>query len=102
MLSESALAMGVMPIKRRQMRRSKRYIRWKLWKVRKYIRLRAKYLIKKNKIRDATAGSLSERAGHFGEIMEQLRAKFTASDKASDKIKILTVMPASWSIRKLT
>ena len=87
MLSESAVTMGVMPLKRRQMRRSRRYRRWKLWKVRKYIRLRAKYLIKKNKFRGATAGSLSERARHFGEIMEQLRAKFTASDKASDQIR---------------
>ena len=100
MLNESALAMGVTPIKRRQMRRSKRYRRHKLRKVLDTIESKVSDL--DPNIRDAPAGSLSEKAGYFEEIMEQLKAKFTASDKPSDKIKILTVMPASWSIRKLT
>ena len=79
MVNESALAMGVTPIKRRQMRRSKRYRRRKLRKVLDTIESKASVL--DPNIRDAPAGSLSEKAGYFEEIMEQLKAKFTAKLK---------------------
>lgn len=36
----------------------------------------------------------------FGEMMAQLKDKFRKTDKRSEKIKLLTVIPKSWSIRK--
>jgi hypothetical protein len=37
----------------------------------------------------------------FKEIMEQLKQKFNETDIRSEKVKVLTVLPKSWSRRKV-
>ena len=37
----------------------------------------------------------------FKEVILQLKHKFDVSEKVSEKVQVLTVLPQSWSIRKI-
>ena len=36
----------------------------------------------------------------YNEMMEQLKTKFRESQKVSDKVQILTIVPKSWTIQR--
>ena len=99
-IDKSAQALGDSPIRRKRLR-SKRYRRFKMKKIRDAMHTKIMRL-DPDAVPVQCAGDNSDEKGrHFDEMMGQLRHKFKVTDNPSEKIKILTVVPRSWTIRRI-
>ena len=95
----SANALGETPIKRKRLRNSKKYRRAKFMKI-------AGAMENKLKNVDAEFGRQScdgtcEKGKESDEMINELRQKFAESESISDKMRVLTATPRSWSILKV-
>ena len=99
-IDESAQALGATPIVRKRLRRSQRYRRTKLRKIR--ATFMSKVASIDTEIASCAEESDQQKAKCFDEMLDQLREKFNSTNKPSEKIRILTAAPRSWSIRKLS
>ena len=102
-LNESLSLLGGSPVKKRKLSK-KRYV---LQKVEKTASLLQQKMTKIQSESDVSSESSEEtecvdkRASYFDEMITELKAKYKTCTSRSDKIRVLTAAPASWSARKL-
>lgn len=98
-LNQSLHAIGESPLKQDRLRIRDKYVEKKLTKVSE------KFREKMESVKGTAIKSKKENKSKselwFEEIMFQLKDKFQTETKRSEKVKILTVLPKSWSIRMI-
>lgn len=82
-VNEYLTGLGMTPITKRKLQ-SKKYQKKKLKKITEMLQM----------------AGIEEKSSDDGEIIAQLKEKFHTADR-SEKVRILTVLPRSWSIRKI-
>ena len=94
-LNESLTIIGETPITKRKLEQNK-FINNKIRKIDSKVKQKLQYLSPDNLDinREHTENQ------DFQEMMTQLKDKFSNTDKRSEKVKVLTLVPGSWSIRK--
>lgn len=100
-INESLHAIGESPIKKDKLHSRKSYASKKLNKIsdsmkRKFENLKGSSIT----LQEPCTSSLNSKVDDFEELLNQLKNKFESVSKRSEKIKILTLLPRSWSVRK--
>ncbi|KAG1681437.1 Chimeric ERCC6-PGBD3 protein [Nymphon striatum] len=95
-LNKSMLAIGESPIKQRKLSTQKRYPEEKLQQIESTIR---KKLNLKSPTSTETEDPQYEK--ELVELIDQLKEKYKESKERSIKMQILTVLPKSWTIRRI-
>ena len=93
LLNSSLQFAGVSPIKKKRMK-EKKYPKEKIKNVMKVV---------KKKMLNVSSSESEENPIETSEseIIAQLKDKFNSSNRKSEKVQILTILPQSWSIRKI-
>ena len=99
-LNQSVLSsIGESPVSKRKLQRSDRYRKQKARKIQKSV---SKVLQVVSSCEQSISITEEEKQDSDGaEMIEQLKEKFKNCTKKSEKVQVLTVLPQSWSIRKV-
>jgi hypothetical protein len=98
-LNESLSVIGQSPIDRKKVKRP-RYVERKAKSI-KFAVKRKLELVTGSEILEKEEG-IPDHNAEFIEMIDQLKNKFQSCKKRSEKVQVLTVLPKSWSIKKIT
>ena len=100
-LNESLSIIGESPVKKQRLEKGKYYKEEKVKKIQDNICSKLQIGSAPSTSKDHTTASASHVTNAGEEIVNQLKEKFNTTEKRSEKLQILTVLPKSWSRSKI-
>lgn len=100
-LNESLSIIGESPVKKQRLEKGKYYKEEKAKKIQDNICSKLQIGSAPSTSKDHTTASASHVTNADEEIVNQLKEKFNTTEKRSEKLQILTVLPKSWSRSKI-
>ena len=99
-INSSLSGIGESPIQKKRLIESKTYSEQKVEKITGAIRKKLKMGVKQ--IQESNENEMAKSKIELDEILNQLKEKFHSSVGRAEKLQVLTVLPKSWSTRRIS
>ncbi len=101
LVNESISSLGESPFTAKKLVRKKRYSEEKLKRVNETLRKKLRMNTVPEEKDEQSSDNAKESETFYHEMISQLKEKFKMVGKRSEKMQVLTVLPSSWSIRRI-